>query len=164
MHRACPVQSGVSSKPITVRQLWLRLFYGFMIFQSLIVFFGIFMASGGASLGEVATQKLSAIRPMFQSISAVGVVACMVIARAKLHPDSLKSLDELFRFTTLCLIVGEITVLLSAVGLAKMFLGQFLVTAILVYIVNFAIVLPSGLRVLDQPVEKVENPRNKFEV
>ncbi len=135
-----------------------------MVFQTLIVAFGIFMASGGASLGEVATQKLTAIRPLFQSISAVGVVACMVIARAKLHPDSVKSVDELFRFTTLCLIVGEVTVLLSAVGLAKMFVGQFLVSAALVYLVNFAIVLPSGLRLLAQPIEKIENPRNKFEL
>lgn len=154
----------VPAQPLTIRQVWLRLFIGFMVFQLLIVAFGIFMSAGGAGLGAEAMKKLAGMRQMFQSASTIGVIACLMIARAKMHPDSIKSVQDLFRATILCLVVGEITLLFTAVGLAKLYFFQFLVAAALIFIVDLGIVLPAGLKLLAQPAEKVENIRNKFEI
>lgn len=142
------------------------MFIGFMIFQTLIVLFGIYIANAGtaAGLGADAEKKLAAMRQVFQSISAIGVVACVMIARVKLNPEAVKSAQDMFKATLTCLMIGEITVLLAAVGLARLFLGQFLLSASLIYAVDFLIVLPAGLRLLSQPAEKIEDIRNKFEL
>lgn len=135
-----------------------------MVFQLLIVAFAIFMASGGASLGPETEKKLGAMRQMFMTVSTMGVISCLLIARAKMQPDAIKTVQDLFRSTVLCLVLGEITLLLTAVGLAKLYIAQFLIAALLIFIVDLAIVLPAGLRLLAQPAQKIENIRNKFEL
>lgn len=159
-----PVQLDVPSKPLTIRHVWLRLFIGFMVFQLLIVGFGIYLNVSGSILSADAVKKLGAMRQMFLTISTMGVIASLMIARAKMTSESIKSVEDLFKSTVLTLAVGEITLLITAVGLAKLFLTQFLVAAALVFIVHLAIVLPAGLRLLAQPAQKVENIRNKFEL
>lgn len=154
----------VPAQPLTIRQVWLRLFIGFMAFQLLIVGFAIYLYASSSVLSPDAVKKLGAMRQMFMTISTLGVIATLMISRAKMGSDTIKSVEDLFRATVLCLIVGEITLLLTAVGLAKLYLFQFLVAAVLIFIVDLAIVLPAGLRLLAQPAEKVENIRNKFEI
>lgn len=154
----------VPAQPLTIRQVWLRLFAGFMAFQLLIVGFGIYLYASGSILSPDAVKKLGAMRQMFMTISTLGVIATLMIARAKMNPEQIRSVEDLFRSTVLCLIVGEITMLLTAVGLAKLYLFQFLVAAALIFIVDFAIVLTAGLRLLAQPAQKVDDIRNKFEV
>jgi hypothetical protein len=137
-----------------VRQAWLSLFWGFVVFQLVLVGIGVFFAMGGRELGIDTAKRLDAMRQVFQSCTTVGVIAVIFIARAKLHPDAIKSPADLFRGTLLCLIIGEITVLLALVGLSKLHLGQFLMAAGLVFLADFALVLPAGLKILAQPVQK----------
>lgn len=153
MCRHCkPVQSAVSASPPTVRQAWISLFVGFMVVQLLLVGVGVFFATGGRTLAEEAVQRLDSMRQVFQFIAILGVIACMVLTRTRLHPEAVRTPQDLFRATISCLMVGEITVLIALVGLSKLHLEQFLVAAGLIFLADFVLVLPAGLRVLAQPV------------
>lgn len=134
-----------------------------MVLQLLLVAVGIFFATGGKHLAADSVQKLDAMRQVFQAVTTLGVVACMLLTRAKLHPDAVRSPADLFRGTLLCLVVGEITVLIALVGLAKLHLTQFLIAAGLVFLADFALVLPAGLRVLGKRVETSGTGGNKAE-
>ena len=149
-----PVESTVPSTPPTVRQAWTSLFIGFMVFQAILVGVGIFLATGGQDLARDPAERLDAMRQVFQSIAAIGVIAVMVLTRAKLHPDAIQTPQDLFRGTMLVLMVGELTVLLSLIGLAKLHLAQFLVAAALVFLADFVLVLPAGLRALGKAPTK----------
>jgi hypothetical protein len=144
----------VSSKPQTVRQAWINLFATFMILQLILVGLGVFFASGGKQLAMDAATRLDSMRSVFQSCSAIGVIACMYLTRAKLTPLAVKTPQDLVRNTIFCLMVGELTVLIALVGLAKLHLIEFLVAAVLVYLVDFFLILPAGLRLLAQPAPK----------
>ena len=149
------------ANPPTVRQAWLSLFTAFLILQLVLVGLGIFLATGGKNLAADATQKLDAMRQVFQSVTALGVIACMMLTRAKLHQDAIQSPSDLFRGTVLCLMVGEVTVLIGLIGLAKLHLAQFLVASALVFLVDFVLILPAGLRVLGQPIQTSGTAGNK---
>jgi hypothetical protein len=144
----------VPSKPRTVRQAWFQLFFGFLIFQAVLVALGCFLATGGKQLGLDAATRLDAVSQVFQSCTAIGVIACMAIARARMHPSAIQSGQDLMKATTMCLIVGELTVVLGLVGLAKLHLPQFLIAAALVFLVDFILILPAGLKLLALPAPK----------
>jgi hypothetical protein len=156
-----PVQSAVSASPPTVRQAWFSLFIGFMVVQGLLVLLGVFFATGGKALAADAVQKLDSMRQVFQFIAVLGVIACMVMTRTRLHPEAVRSPQDLFRSTIACLMVGEVTVLIALVGLSKLHLEQYLVAAGLVFLADFILVLPAGLRVLAQPVPTSGTGGNK---
>jgi hypothetical protein len=146
-----------------VRQAWFSLFIAFMVLQAVLVGLGVFLATGGKNLAVDATQKLDAMRQVFQSITALGVVACMFLTRAKLHPDVVKTPADLFRGTLICLMMGEVTVLIALIGLAKLHLAQFLVASALVFLADFILVLPAGKRVLSLPSKTSGTQGNKDE-
>ncbi|MBC8065693.1 MAG: hypothetical protein H7Y17_12755 [Chlorobia bacterium] len=142
------------SKPRTVRQAWLTLFTAFMAGQVVLVGLGLFFALGGNELGLDASKKLDAMQQVFQSCTAIGVIACITLARAKLNANTVQSPQDLFRGTVTCLSVGEMTVLVALVGLSKLHLTQFLIAASLVFIVDFGLILPLSLKLLGQPAPK----------
>ena len=149
-----------SLKPRTVRTAWFQLFGAFLLFQALVAAFGILIGSSGNDLGLDAAKRLDAMRQAFQSIAAIGVIGCMVYARAKLHPSVVTNPRDLLRATAICLAIGELTLLVSLIGLAKLHLAQFLVACGMVFLVDFALILPAGLRVLNQPAASQSRGNN----
>ena len=141
----------VPPPPTTVRQAWLSLFMVFIVLQVILLAFGLVIGTKGQPLDPVAAQKLDSMSRAILSVVAVGVVACLVVARAKLHPKAVSTPQDLFRGTFICLAIGEATVLLALVGLAKLHLDQFLIACGLVFLADFALVLPSGLKLLNLP-------------
>ncbi len=147
----------MSTRPRTVKSVWIQLFVGFILLQLIVVVLGVMLANSSGNLGLEEAKKLDAMRQAFQSISAVGVIACLVVTRAKLHPSAIHSPQDLFRATALCLAVGELTILVALVGLAKLHVAQFLVTCALVFLADFALILPAGLKILRSPTSDGNN-------
>ncbi len=134
--------------------MWSHLFIGFIVLQLVLVVLAWYLNADGKALGMEAAKRLDAMRPAFQSFTAIGVIACMMLIRAKLHPDVTKTPQDLIKFTLLALSIGELTLLIALIGLAKLHFGQFLVSAGLVFIVDFAMLRPACQKLLGQPAPK----------
>jgi hypothetical protein len=144
----------VPTSPPTVRNIWTRIFVGFLAFQVVLVALGVLLATTGRDLAPDATNRIDAMRQVFQSICALGVVAMIAFTRSKLHPENAKSPQELIRATVLALAIGELTVLFALVGLAKNHLDQFLIAAGLVFLADIIMVRPSGSKILNSPIQR----------
>lgn len=123
----------------------------FVGLQFLLIGLGWAWHSGGKELSEEATKRLDAMRSALQSVTAVGVVAAIVFTRAKLHVNSVKTAQDLLRYTFIALCIAEVTLAFALVGLAKLHFLQFLMTSALVFVVDFGFILPAGLRLMTQP-------------
>ena len=139
---------------LTVRQMWSRIFIGFLAFQIVLVGLAFLAANTGTVLSEDANKRIDAMRQVFQSICALGVVTMIAFTRSKLHPDNAKSPQDLIRATVLALAIGELTVLFALVGLAKNHLDQFLIAAGLVFLADFIMVRPAGSKILSSPAPR----------
>lgn len=153
------VNSTVPEKPRTVRDLWIRMFIAFLVVQVLLMAFGVILASGGRQLNPDAVTRLDSMRQIFQTICALAVVACVAYVRARLNPIVVNSPQSLLRETAAAIAIGEGAVLLGLVGLARLHPDQFLIGGALVFVVDFALILPAGLRLMKQPAPPIEKSR-----
>lgn len=153
------VNSVVPEKPRTVRDLWIRMFITFLVMQALLMAFGVILASGGRQLNPDAVTRLDSMRQVFQTICALAVVACVAYVRARLNPIVVNTPQSLLRETAAALAIGEAAVLLGLVGLARLHPDQFLIGGALVFVVDFALILPACLRLMKQPAPPTEKSR-----
>lgn len=139
---------------VDLRKQWMALFGGMMFLQLLLIGFGVILATGGHSLGAEMTKRMEAMTQIFQTVTALAVIGCIVVGRSRLTPQVVRTETDLLRETMLCLAVGELSVLLGLIGLAKLHLPEYLVTCALVFLVDFGFVLPQSLKLLRTLTDK----------
>ena len=100
------------------------------------------------------TKRLEAMTQVFQTVTALAVVGCIVVGRSRLTPQVVQEPGDLLRESMVCLAIGEISVMLGLIGLAKLHLPEYLVTCGLVFLVDFGFVLPKCLQLMRTLTDK----------
>jgi len=143
--------------PVTDSEMRRKLpliFVAFVGFEVVLTLFGVSMGTGGHQLAGEAVKKLESMAQVFQTVSLLAVIACIAVTRARLTEAVVQTYEDLARELLVCLAVGEVSILLGIVGLAKLHLPEFLLAAGLTLAVDLGLILPRFRRLargLDNP-------------
>lgn len=101
-----------------------------------------------------AATRLDSLQKVFESTTVIGFLTCVTLARSRLTEQHVRTAQELLKTTVLCLMVGELTVLMALVGLAKLHFYEFLAGAALVFLADFFFIIPASLKLLALPAQE----------